>query len=97
MTKQKLEVQNSIEEVFRDILPNVYKGNVSLQGLLALLSVANFHETRQDLISNQKKIIHYFNGRENVLAFSHFDEIVKLTLVQRKSSTTTAKPRCCNC
>lgn len=84
MTKQKLEVQNSIEEVFRDILPNVYKGNVSLQGLLALLSVANFHETRQDLISNQNKIIHYFNGRENVLAFSHFDEIVKL--IQEQSS-----------
>lgn len=84
MTQQKLEIQNSIEEVFRDILPNVYKGNVSLQGLLALLSVADFHETRQDLISNQEKIIHYFSGRENVLVFSHFNEIVKL--IQEQSS-----------
>lgn len=84
MTPQKLEIQNSIEEVFRDILPNVYKGNVSLQGLLALLSVADFHETRQDLISNQEKIIHYFGGRENVLVFSHFNEIVKL--IQEQSS-----------
>lgn len=84
MTQQKLEVQNSIEEVFREILPNVYKGNVSLQGLLALLSVADFHETRQDLITNQGKIIRYFKGRENVFVFSHFNDIVQL--IQEQSS-----------
>lgn len=84
MTQKKLEIQNSIEDVFRDILPNVYKGNVSLQGLLALLSVADFHETRQDLIRKQENIIHYFKGRENVLEFSHFNEIVKL--IQEQSS-----------
>lgn len=76
------KTQDSIEKVFNQALPNVYKGNITCQGLLALISVANFHESRQDLINNQKKILSYFIKRKNVEVFSNFAEITDLVKSQ---------------
>lgn len=82
MTTDKKEREKSIQDVFEKILPGIYKGNVSCQGLLALLSVANFHESRVDLIEKQKKILSYFGSREEVLQFSRFSDIEELVRSQ---------------
>ncbi len=76
------KTQDSIEKVFNQALPNVYKGNITCQGLLALISVADFHESRQDLINNQKKILSYFIKLKNVEVFSNFAEITDLVKSQ---------------
>lgn len=76
------KTQDSIEKVFNQALPNVYKGNITCQGLLALISVADFHESRQDLINNQKKILSHFIKLKNVEVFSNFAEITDLVKSQ---------------
>ena len=74
--------QESIKEVFDEVLHGVYKGNVTCQGYLALMSVADFHESREKLISDQFKILSYFGGRENVEVFSRFSAITELVKSQ---------------
>lgn len=78
ITPKIKERQESIKNVFEAVLAGVYKGNVTCQGYLALMSVADFHESRVKLISDQEKIIHFFGGRENVESFSRFDSISDL-------------------
>lgn len=75
LTTDVLEREKLIKGVFEEMLPDNYKGNVSCQGLLALLSVAEFHKSRADLIRSQDKIIKYFGNREKVFEFSRFSEI----------------------
>lgn len=74
--------QESIKEVFDEVLHGIYKGNVTCQGYLALMSVADFHESREKFISDQSKIISYFGGRENVETFSRFGAITELVRSQ---------------
>lgn len=68
-----------IKESFPNILGDVYKGNISLQGLLALCSVANFSPTRNDLIETQSKILNQFGSSEELFKFSQFRNITRLT------------------
>lgn len=75
LTADVLGREKLIKGVFEEILPDNYKGNVSCQGLLALLSVAEFHKSRIDLIGSQEKVIKYFGSREKVFEFSRFSEI----------------------
>ena len=82
MTPSVEKVQQSITDVFNTVLPGVYRGNVTCQGYLALMSVASFHKTRSKLIKDQEKITSYFNGRENVESFSRFDAITELVKSQ---------------
>ena len=82
MTTDKLEREKSIIEVFEGILPGIYKGNVSCQGLLALLSIANFHKSRTDLIRNQCKIVEYFGSSDKVWEFSRFSDVEQLVRSQ---------------
>ena len=74
--------QESIKEVFDEVLHGIYKGNVTCQGYLALMSVADFHESREKFISDQSKIISFFGGRENVETFSRFGAITELVRSQ---------------
>ncbi|HBJ76810.1 MAG TPA: hypothetical protein DDY68_03025 [Porphyromonadaceae bacterium] len=67
-----------ITAIFKDVLGEVYKGNISLQALLAMCSHANFSKSREDLISNQRKLLKYFGSADEILKFSHFKEIEEL-------------------
>ena len=83
LTQETNKTQESIKEVFQKVLPGVYKGNVTCQGYLALMSVADFHESRQKLITDQAKIISFFGGRDTIESFSRFKDLS--ALVQSKS------------
>ena len=78
LTDNVKSIQNSIIEVFKDALSDLYKGNITCQGYLALMSLADFDEKLEKFIKDQKKIIEYFKEREKVEAFSEFDSIVEL-------------------
>ena len=67
-----------IEDTFKGILQDVYKGNISIQGLLALCSVAQFASERKDLEETQRKLISYFGDRNAIFEFSCYDRIVQL-------------------
>ena len=67
-----------IEDTFKEILQDVYKGNIAIQALLALCSKANFALEREDLASTQCKLVNYFGNKEAIYEFSHFKEMVNL-------------------
>lgn len=78
LSEDVIKVQESIKSVFSEVLPSVYKGNITCQGLLALISVANFHKSREDLISKQEKILSFFSDKKEIENFSHFKDIIDL-------------------
>lgn len=67
-----------IEDTFKGILQDVYKGNIAIQALLALCAVAHFAPERKKLEEDQNKLITYFGDRNSIFEFSHFNEIVLL-------------------
>lgn len=67
-----------IEQRFREILKDVYKGNIPLQALLAMCSKASFSPQRQDLLKTQKKLLNYFGTEEAVFQFSEFQNVINL-------------------
>lgn len=76
-----------IQDTFRGILGNIYKGNITLQALLAMCAQGRFSSTREDLLRTQKKLLGYFGSGEEVLRFSRFDRIMQL--VDEKSEHYT--------
>jgi len=72
-----------IQDTFRGILGNIYKGNLTLQALLAMCARGHFASTREDLLRTQKKLIGYFGSGDAVLRFSRFDRVMQL--VDQKS------------
>lgn len=72
-----------IQDTFRGILGNIYKGNLTLQALLAMCARGHFSSTREDLLRAQKKLIGYFGSGDAVLRFSRFDRVMQL--VDQKS------------
>lgn len=76
-----------IQDTFRGILGNIYKGNITLQALLAMCARGHFSSTREDLLRTQKKLLGYFGSGEEVLRFSRFDRIMQL--VDEKSEHYT--------
>jgi len=72
-----------IEETFKRILGNVYKGNISVQALLAMCSVANFSPRRKDLIKQQKTLFNYFGSAEAIYNFSEFPKLMEI--IEQKS------------
>lgn len=87
ITSEVEKTQESIKDVFKAVLPGVYQGNVTCQGYLALLSVADFHESRPEMISAQAKVTKYFSGRDNIESFSRFGSIAELVQSQSKEFT----------
>lgn len=76
-----------IQDTFRNILGNIYKGNITLQALLAMCAYGRFPSTREKLRRSQKKLLGYFGSGEEVLRFSRFDRIMQL--VDEKSEHYT--------
>ena len=72
-----------IQDTFRGILGNIYKGNLTLQALLAMCARGHFSSTREDLLRAQKKLLGYFGSGDAVLRFSRFDRVMQL--VDQKS------------
>lgn len=67
-----------IEDTFRDILGDVYKGNIAVQGLLALCSKATFSKERPLLNKTQVKLKAIFESADAIYDFSRFNQIVEL-------------------
>ena len=76
LTDNVLRASKLSEEVFENVLGAYYKGNINIQGLLALCSKANFSPTRTDLIGIQSDLIEYFGNVESIYSFSHFEEVI---------------------
>ena len=76
-----------IQDTFRNILGNIYKGNITLQALLAMCAYGRFPSTREKLRRSQKKLLGYFGSGDAVLRFSRFDRIMQL--VDEKSEHYT--------
>ena len=77
--------ESLIKEEFKKILGDVYNGNLTVQGMLAMCAKASFSKKRDDLIKGQQKLLRYFDGSpEKVLQFSQFQTIVNL--VDEKSA-----------
>lgn len=83
LTKNVNDASLQIEDTLQDILGDVYKGNISLQGLLALCSKADFSQSRKDLAKMQKMANGIWGNSEKVYQFSNFEKIVKL--IQNKT------------
>lgn len=77
-TRNVTQMTDLIGQTFRDTLGRQYKGNVSLQGLLALCSVAKFSDKRDDLKRTQTKLERYFGSKDAVFDFSGFKAIEDL-------------------
>lgn len=82
-TDKVQEQEALIKETFTEVLGDVYKGNISLQGLLAMCAFANFTPEREDLIRNQQKLLSFFSNPQAILDFSQFTHVQEL--VQLKS------------
>lgn len=78
MTEKTVKTEVLITNTFREILGDRYKGNVSLQGLLAMCSVAEFAETRGDLLRTQRKLKTLFGDGETLLRFSRLHSLTEL-------------------
>ena len=76
LTDSVLRASKLSEEVFENVLGSFYKGNINIQGLLALCSKANFSPTRTDLIGIQSDLIEYFGDVDSIYSFSHFEEVI---------------------
>lgn len=76
LTDSVLRASKLSEEVFENVLGSYYKGNINIQGLLALCSKANFSPKRKDLIGIQSDLIEYFGDADSIYSFSHFEEVI---------------------
>ena len=79
LTEGVKKSESLIKTEFQRILGDVYKGNLTVQGLLAMCAKASFSKKRDDLIKDQQKLLRYFDGSpEKILQFSQFQTIVNL-------------------
>ena len=67
-----------IEKTFTDILGPIYKGNVSVQALLAMCAVAQFADKRSDLQSTQNGLMECFGTRDAIYDFSRMSLLTSL-------------------
>lgn len=77
-------IEEQIKECFKKILGEKYQGNITLQGLLALSSLAKFSPNKPRLIRNQSKFEQYFGNKNTMFEFSNFMQL--LSLIQQKSN-----------
>ena len=84
LTKDINKTNKLIEETFRNILGDVYQGNIAVQSLLAMCAKASFSKSREDLIATQNKLIKYFGTKDKIFTFSNFNEIINL--IHQKTS-----------
>lgn len=74
-----LKIGEEIKAVLKDKLgPDAYKGNVPVQGLIALCAKADFADERQDLKKTQDKLVGHFGSAEAMWEFSRAQALVDL-------------------
>ncbi len=78
LTAKENKASALIEDTFRDILGEVYKGNIAVQGLLALCSKATFSQERPQLNDSQATLKAIFESADAIYDFSRFNQIVDL-------------------
>ena len=78
MTEKTVKTETLITGTFSDILGERYKGNISLQGLLAMCSVADFAESRNDLLRTQAKLKKLFGDSNTLFRFSRMFALTEL-------------------
>ena len=76
-------------ELFKDTFTNIigdrYKGNISVQALLALCSRAQFSCERKIHSNIQKELLNYFGKRDSMFAYSEFQTLIDL--IEKKSQS----------
>ena len=77
MTEKTVKTETLITGTFCDILGERYKGNISLQGLLAMCSVADFAESRNDLLRTQRKLKKLFGDSNTLFRFSRMISLAR--------------------
>lgn len=76
-TEEVEKTETLIENTFKDILGNrIYKGNISIQALLALCAKASFSKERQDLITAQQELMDYFGSENSIFDFSEMPKLI---------------------
>ena len=71
-----LKIENEIKNAFYQTLGDVYKGNITLQALLAMCAKASFAPERDDLSKKQKSLLEYFGSADEILRFSQFQTLI---------------------
>ena len=71
-----LKVETEIKNAFYQTLGDVYKGNITLQALLAMCAKASFAPERDDLSKKQKSLLEYFGSADEILRFSQFQTLI---------------------
>lgn len=87
LTPNVKKTEELIKGTFKEILGDVYSGNITIQALLAMCSKAVFSSTREDLTKTQQKLLTYFGTPEKILQFSQFQTIINI--VNDKSQNFT--------
>lgn len=77
-TENVQKVTALITETFKQTLGDIYKGNLSVQALLALCSVAHFSEKRDILIETQRELQEYFGTNSAMWEFCRMSQLVDL-------------------
>lgn len=71
-----LKIESEIKNAFTQTLGDVYKGNITLQALLAMCAKASFAPERDDLSEDQKLFLDYFKSADEILRFSQFQTLI---------------------
>ena len=71
-----LKIEREIKNAFSQALGDVYKGNITLQALLAMCAKASFAPERDDLSEDQKLFLDYFKSADEILRFSQFQTLI---------------------
>lgn len=88
LTENSVKIGGEIEETLRSALGDIYKGNISIQGLIALASVASFHPNLQHTLGkSQRNLMEYFGSKEAMYNFSRFCEVEHLIADKSKNFT----------
>lgn len=74
-----------INTTFTDIVGDRYKGNISVQALLALCSHAQFSSERKIHEIIQENLLEYFGNSYSMFVFSEFQTLIDL--IEKKSQT----------
>lgn len=82
LTPEVLKTERAIKIKFKNMLGNVYEGNIPIQALLAMSANASFSPTREKLVRDQRKLLKLFTPEE-MLRFSQFQTLQNL--VERKA------------
>jgi hypothetical protein len=84
-TEEVKKTETLIDKTFKEILGNrVYKGNITIQALLALCAKASFSEKRQDLVTTQQELMECFGSNDSLFNFSEMTKLI--SLVEEKAN-----------